>query len=128
MKGEDKMPGRDRTGPMGQGPFSGRGFGDCEGYDKFGDASQIPRRGFGMGWGGGRGYGWGGGRGYGWGGGRRRGFRFSAPMARGSLPYYEPLVPTYDQETEAKLLREQATRLKDALDQIEKRLEDFEKE
>jgi len=49
-------------------------------------------------------------------------------MARGSLPYYGPQVPPYDEETEARLLREQATRLQDALDHIEKRLEDLEKE
>jgi len=122
------MPGRDRTGPIGRGPLSGRGLGDCGGYDVAEYTNQAPGRGFGMGWGGGRGYGWGGGRGYGWGGGRRRGYRFYDPMARGSLPYYEPQIPPHDEETEAKLLREQATRLQDALDQIEKRLGDLEKE
>lgn len=41
------MPGQDRTGPLGQGPLTGRGFGPC-GYG---------RRGFGYGRGFGRGYG-----------------------------------------------------------------------
>ena len=27
--GENKMPGQDRTGPMGQGPMTGRGLGPC---------------------------------------------------------------------------------------------------
>ena len=29
MKGGDKMPGRDGTGPMGMGPVTGRGAGFC---------------------------------------------------------------------------------------------------
>jgi hypothetical protein len=118
------MPGRDRTGPTGQGPLSGRGLGDCGDNEMSDYASQVPGRGVRMGWG----FGWGGGRGYGWGGGRRRGFRFYPSMTRESRPYDWPQVPPYDAETEAKLLRNQASRLHDALDRIEKRLEDLEKE
>jgi len=55
-----KMPGQDRTGPMGQGPLTGRGFGPC-GYGM--------RRGFGRGFGFGRGMGFG------------RGFCYAAPAA-----------------------------------------------
>lgn len=47
------MPNRDKTGPMGQGPLTGRGFGPCGGG---------IRRGFGCG----RGFGRGLGRFFGW--------------------------------------------------------------
>ena len=43
------MPQRDGTGPMGQGPLTGRGFGPCEGTRPFGRG-----RGFGRGFGRGR--------------------------------------------------------------------------
>jgi len=59
---ETKMPGQDRTGPMGQGPLTGRGFGPCG--PGFG-----MRRGFGRGFGFGRGMGFG------------RGFCYAAPAA-----------------------------------------------
>jgi len=49
------MPNRDKTGPMGQGPSTGRGFGPCGGG---------VRRGFGGGCG--RGFGRGLGRYFGW--------------------------------------------------------------
>lgn len=45
------MPGRDRTGPQGFGPRTGRGLGDCAPMDQ-------PRPGFGFGLGFGRGRGW----------------------------------------------------------------------
>ena len=51
------MPNRDKTGPMGQGPLTGRGFGPCGGGKGFG-------RGFGFGCG--RGFGRGLGRFFGW--------------------------------------------------------------
>lgn len=47
------MPNRDKTGPMGQGPLTGRGFGPCG-------------SGLGRGFGGGRGFGRGLGRFFGW--------------------------------------------------------------
>lgn len=50
------MPGGDRTGPLGMGPMTGRGFGYCGGNPAPGYASVSPRRGFwGRGRGGGRG-------------------------------------------------------------------------
>ena len=62
------MPGRDRTGPEGEGPMTGRGLGRCSGTDKTTDEERNftengPGRG--TGWGpfrGGRGRG---GRGFG---------------------------------------------------------------
>ena len=49
-----KMPGGDRTGPMGQGPMTGRGMGPCGRGLGFGRGA----RGFGRGAGFGRGMGW----------------------------------------------------------------------
>jgi len=43
---KNKMPGQDRTGPMGAGPLTGRGLGPCGRGSGFGF-----RRGFGMGFG-----------------------------------------------------------------------------
>jgi hypothetical protein len=54
------MPGFDRTGPLGQGPMTGRGFGPC-------GRGLGWRRGFGRGFGFGLGRGWGIGRSFGWG-------------------------------------------------------------
>ena len=67
------MPRGDRTGPLGQGPMTGRRMGYCAGYNTPGFANPLNRGGFGRGyWGGGRGWGWsrgyyGGGPGWGWG-------------------------------------------------------------
>ena len=51
------MPNRDKTGPMGQGPLTGRGLGPC---------GQGTGRNFGRGFGCGRGFGRGLGRYFGW--------------------------------------------------------------
>jgi hypothetical protein len=67
------MPGEDRTGPLGEGPRTGRGLGRChddEETKKDGDREVDLRR-TGLG----RGRGRGGGRGRGRGGGQGRGFR-----------------------------------------------------
>ena len=62
------MPGGDRTGPIGQGPMTGRGRGYCAGFGLPGYQSPAPGRGlgrvFGRGMGRGRGRGWG--RGWCW--------------------------------------------------------------
>ncbi len=50
------MPNRDKTGPMGQGPLTGRGFGPCGGGRGFGRGFGRGRGGFGRGLG--RYYGW----------------------------------------------------------------------
>ncbi len=41
------MPRGDRTGPLGRGPASGRGMGNCSGYANPGYLSNIPGRCFG---------------------------------------------------------------------------------
>ncbi|MFP4167548.1 MAG: DUF5320 domain-containing protein [Desulfonatronovibrionaceae bacterium] len=56
------MPGFNGTGPLGQGPVTGRGMGRCTGAVP---AGAVPGRGFGFGFGMGRGFGRGRGRGFG---------------------------------------------------------------
>ena len=129
------MPGGDRTGPMGMGPMTGRGAGYCAGYGAPGYVNPVPGRGFGLGWG--RSWRGGGGRGC------RRGFyatgqpgwlRFGYGPAWGSpmysAPYapYAPYAPEVTKEQEMEALRGQAEFFKQALDDISKRLEEFEKE
>ena len=72
------MPGMDRSGPMGQGPATGRGMGGCVTGGAAGNF--VPGRGMGRGAGMGRGPGLG--RGAGMGRGLRNGFRtgFAAPV------------------------------------------------
>jgi len=63
------MPGFDKTGPRGEGPMTGGGFGLCTGRVSTDDVARMGRgyaRGLGRGYGGGRGMAWRhGGRGYG---------------------------------------------------------------
>ena len=119
-----KLPGGDRTGPAGRGPMTGRGLGYCSGYPTPG-YTRGPGMGFGRGWGRGRG------RGY------YRGGRYRDP-------YYEPYVlnpPTYvpasplakpDQITmlkqEKEYLESEMEGIKNALNDISKRIADMEKE
>jgi len=58
------MPFGDGTGPLGQGPMTGRGLGYCAGN---GTPGRFYGRGFGRGWGRGMGRGFGRGMGRGWG-------------------------------------------------------------
>lgn len=59
------MPGGDRTGPLGEGPMTGRGMGLCGSYPTPDHAQSGLGRGFGRGFGRGRGLGGGrGGRGW----------------------------------------------------------------
>jgi hypothetical protein len=113
------MPRGDRTGPIGRGPMTGRGAGFCGGYAMPGYTSQIPGRGFGMRFGGGRGRGWG------------RGWQAWGSFYAPGFPYpYEnvPVRPTLDKESETKLLKVQAERMRESLEAIEKRLTELEQE
>jgi len=76
------MPRGDRTGPLGQGPTTGRAAGYCAGYPVPGYMNPVPRMGRGYGRGYGRGLGRGVGRGYGRGFGRGRAYspRYSYPV------------------------------------------------
>ena len=63
------MPAGDGTGPMGQGPMTGRSLGFCAGYDTAGYSKGFGNtmgRGLGLGRGRGRGMGYGRGRNFGW--------------------------------------------------------------
>jgi len=110
------MPRGDRTGPMRQGPVTGRGLGYCSGYE-----SPGYTKGFGMGRGSGRGrgLGWGMGRGYG------RGYSRGAGYGQG---YEFGSWPSYSKENEVQALKSQAESLKRAQHDIEKRLSELEKE
>ncbi len=90
------MPGFDRTGPRGEGPLTGRGFGCC-------------RRGFGFG------------RGFGMRFGRGRGFRNEYTYR---YPVVAPAL-TADQEKamledEMKILQEDMESIKKRIEQLEK--------
>lgn len=87
------MPGFDRTGPRGEGPRTGGGFGLCNPRSARPDIGNqgYPMRGAGRGfapWGGGRGHVFGGGRGAGsWGGGRWGGYRQGRGFGSRGLPW-----------------------------------------
>lgn len=111
------MPRGDGTGPFGFGSQTGRGAGYCAGFSTPGYAHPgAGRGGFRRGF-----------AGFGGGGGRGRGFR--AMM----YPVYDPawarMVPASvpDREQEAAMLREQARRMRDALESLDKRLEELDK-
>jgi len=129
------MPGGDRTGPWGAGPMTGRGVGICAGYGEPGYMNPAYGRGFG----GGRGRGFG--RGFGRGGGRGwRHWYYATGLpgwARGySHPYPYPAGLSVDPGTtamtskatrdeERAYLKEQARYFKQALNDIEKRVNEL---
>ena len=108
------MPGGNRTGPMGQGPKTGRGLGYCGDRDEPGSTTAPGRRGFfgggGGGFGRGRGGGFGGGRGFGrgWGG-------WFGPQSPGTGAE-EPQA-----DAEANRLRAQIESLENRLARLEKK-------
>jgi len=111
------MPGGDQTGPLGQGPMTGRGLGYCTGYNSPGYANPISRRFFGRGFG----------RGFGW---RRWDF---AAIER-VVPVYpaQPQQPTKEQEVtmledDAKAVEAEQKALSQELEKIKKRIEELKK-
>ncbi len=117
------MPRGDGTGPAGMGPMTGRAAGYCAGYPGPGFMNPIGGRGF-QGRGGGRGWrhwyhatglpGWAR-AGYGypaWGG-------FMGPNA----PYAEPPAVTFTAEQELEGLKQQADYFQNALEEINKRID-----
>ena len=125
------MPRGDRTGPLGQGPMTGRAAGFCSGQTVAG--FQNPAGGgWGMwGWAGGRGGG-GRGRGGGWGGGRGRGRGYGYGVAAGAFPPVgaagsyvpPPPLPAVAQQDEVALLQRQAEYFSEALENIKRRLDE----
>ncbi|MBN2272929.1 MAG: DUF5320 domain-containing protein [Bacteroidales bacterium] len=111
------MPQGDRSGPMGQGPRTGRAKGFCSGYDTPGYA-----RGFGGGMGRGFGYDRGMGRGRGYGRGWNIGQAFSGFF------HGFPWTQSMSKNDEIAMLKSQAEELKLSQKNIEKRLSELEKE
>lgn len=131
------MPGGDRTGPAGLGPMTGRAAGFCAGYPMPGYANPIGRRGF-----------FGRGRGFGGGGWGRRNWYYATGLpgwARAgygmpawgeytsgtygypaAYPSGFPTGPNAEQEQQA--LKQQSEYLQQSLDDINKRIEELEKE
>ena len=117
------MPRGDRTGPMGMGSKTGRGFGYCMGYGMPGYAISVPAGSIGAGFAGdfrpGRA-----------GHGRRFRRRFNVGRFPGWGQYYSsadayayPMsTPRPDLETEKRLLQDQSNELQTQLDLINKRL------
>ena len=104
------MPGFDRTGPRGEGPMTGGGFGTCAGYPAPDYAPWGGRRAFG----GLRGV-WGRGRGY-----RNRYYATGLPFwARGG---YVPQPPIATRGQEAEMLANEANLLRQELESIEARI------
>ncbi|MFP4620034.1 MAG: DUF5320 domain-containing protein [Bacteroidales bacterium] len=103
------MPGGDRKGPTGAGPMTGRAMGYCAGYSVPGYANAAPGGGRGMA----RRFG------FGRGGGFRRRFYHPDPMM-------EDLAPTREEELSG--LKTQAERLRRTLDEVQKRIDELEKE
>ena len=108
------MPAGDRTGPMGQGPVTGRRFGYCTGYDSPG-FTKSPGGGMGRG----SGFGFGQGAGY--------GRRMMRGRGWGNYQGYPRMQPM-NKEDEIRLLKSEAEVLKSSQKDIEKRLADLEKE
>ncbi len=113
------MPGFDGTGPLGQGPRTGGGFGFCP-------PTAGPYYGWPIVYGVGRGgLPRGGGRGFAFGGGRGRGRRFwgFAPVAPGYYPAPAPVQMTAEEEI--AMLKEQSQLTQDQLNQINARIEEL---
>lgn len=125
----------DRTGPMGQGPMTGRGAGYCAGYDRPGYANPVSGRrvGFGRGWFG-RGRGW---RNWyratglpGW---QRAQMGYPAWGGWGYYPpAYPPVQPTVKEEKEMikeerEMIQGEMDALKEQMKALENRLEELKK-
>ena len=111
------MPGGDRTGPIGQGPRTGRGLGFCSGNDVPG--FTFPRGRFGFGRGLGRGF-----------RGRGRGYWWNDPRDVNYAPYYPSNVsnPQMDREQEKTYLENIVKGLEEEIKQIKNRIQDLKKE
>jgi hypothetical protein len=121
IKEEMIMPGRNGTGPRGMGPMTGRGMGFCAVSETQGYTNTGAGQGFGTGTGRGRSF-------CGRGGGRGWRNMFNATGLPGWMRFRSNTEQNYgsDPETEKQALRNQAGILQSQLDQIKKRLDEFE--
>ncbi|NLN30289.1 MAG: DUF5320 domain-containing protein [Bacteroidales bacterium] len=115
------MPAGDRTGPLGQGPGTGRALGFCYGYESPGYMKGPGMR---MG----RGFGFRGGAGYGRGFGRGRGRGFSPGYHDHPYMSAYPWAPSLSREDEIRILKSESEALKRSQKEIERRLGELEKE
>ncbi len=125
------MPRGDGTGPAGLGPMTGRAAGYCAGYSAPGYTNPVGGRGF-----------YGGAFGRGGFGGRGRGYRnwfyqtglpgwyrtqVGLPAWGGYVdPNYAVPVGQINPEDEARILKEQASAIKQELDAINERVKELE--
>jgi len=133
------MPGGDRSGPAGRGPMTGRGAGNCGGYETPGFTNPHMGRGFR-----GRGFGFSGGGGFG-GRGRRHGFHATGlpgwqrggwqgaaapygPEAAYPNPYPYGPAPEPDPKQEMAALKQEARYLNKAMEEIKGRMAELETE
>ncbi|MCK4388793.1 MAG: DUF5320 domain-containing protein [Desulfobacterales bacterium] len=120
------MPGLDGTGPRGEGPMTGGARGFCNPAG----AAYRPRYGWGYGYGRGWGFRRGSGPGYGSGWGYGRGFGpggYYPGWGGGYAPVYGPPYPM-DPAQEASMLKAEADSMRSALDEINRRLGELEKQ
>lgn len=116
------MPRGDGTGPMGQGPMTGRGTGYCAGYSAPGYMNPAWGGGFcrpGIGRGRGRGFAW---RNWFYATGLPFRARVNQPEGwyqAGAAPMYPP---TMSKEAEVEMLKSEAAELETTLTQIKERL------
>ncbi len=101
------MPFGDRTGPLGQGPRTGRGLGYCAGYDTPGYTKPGPGFGRGLGRG-------------------RRRFWAGPRRAWQALPEYPTRAVELTPEDEKRILKSELETLEAEKKAIEKRLKDME--
>ncbi len=118
------MPSGDRTGPVGQGPRTGRSLGFCSGYDSPGYTKGVGS-GMGRGFGFGRGFG----RGLGFGQGFGRGRGFGRGYGRMSWDYgsVNPWPQSMNREDEITMLKSQAEALSRSQADIARRIDELEK-
>ncbi|KNY29467.1 DUF5320 domain-containing protein [Pseudobacteroides cellulosolvens] len=105
------MPRGDGTGPMGIGPMTGRGAGNCVGYASVGSANRGV--GFGRGIGSGRGF--------------RRMFCLTG-MPGWARTGYSPAMPGAQAIDEKTALKNQEDFLEKQLQQVKERLKDFDEQ
>ncbi|NCC61118.1 MAG: hypothetical protein EOM12_09275 [Verrucomicrobiae bacterium] len=109
------MPGGDRTGPMGQGPMSGRGAGYCAGNNQPGWTSAPM--------GGGRAWGGGQGGGRGWGRGARRFQGNAVPSWNQAAMAPEPPPPAVPGTTEGNSMEQKFNNLQKQVEGLSQSLE-----
>ncbi len=116
------MPGRDRSGPMGMGPRTGRGAGFCTDRNAPDFANQAPAQGAFRGRGRRRGFGGGNG-----GSGRGRGFSVTGVQSEQRQGVQRADNGQTAATSEADELRQHAAALKTELDLINRRLNEIDK-